>query len=929
MILHYSRAALSLVLTTALAYCLSAQTFVTSTADSGPGSLRDAVRDARSGELIFFDSALDGATIQLTDGPIRITQDVYIYGSPSRKVRIQGTGRDRLVDVEPGSRMDLSGVVLAGGKADAGGAIRVDRADVRLIDTDIEDSRSDGAGGGALYGRDARVDLQRVKMMRNTAMSPDGRGGAVLLDGTSKFSADDSDFADNEATKSGGAIEDASAAGAGATLTGSRFSGNKADKMDGAGGAICISGGADYTISGTTLTGNSAGKGGAVYAKDSRVSMSDADVSDNRSRSGGGVYNDNSDMDMRDVAMTKNVASGDDSAGGGGGGLVNDGGRTLIAGGSKVNDNSASGDDASGGGIKNVNGGSLDIYDTQIAGNDATTKGGGIDQDAGPDGRLLLVDSDVRANRAKGKRLDGNARNPDRGGFGGGVSVGPDAVLTAKNVDFFDNSAQANGGAIYGNKGQVTLDDSELADNEAAGADDGQGGGGVYNDGGGLTLTNSVRFRGNKASGLDGSGGGVFNGKNATSMMEDADFDENLSSRSGGAIEDRSGADGTLTMRRVRVKNNRATRDNTADGGGLSVKDFGNAVIEDSDFVGNVAGRDGGGIYSANSNVTLRRSNVADNRADGAGDRDGGGGIYNDAGLLEVLNSAVYRNAVKGARATGGGIYNADGELMMKQSTVGENTSDYDFGGIANDGNAFVSGSTIAKNRSARRGGGIGLGANDYDLEVRGSIVAKNVAAGTGMGQDLDRASGNFRSGGYNLVGNDDGFVFTNGTDDQVGSGATVIDPIMDDLAQIPGRRTPTYKLLCGSPARDKGDPLDFEVDQDGKPVFNGRRDIGAYEADDFCATLPRSGGLAAAAPASYGVFPNPAAGAELTVRLQSGDPTAQRDLQLVNPLGQVVREGRFVGEQTFIPISDLVSGIYQVRVREGESSETFSVEVR
>ena len=919
---------LTLVVLVLAAFGLNAQLTVYSNADDGPGSLRDVIRKADNGALIFIDEALDDASVLLTSGPIKIDKDIYLFGAPDHKLKVIGNSRDRLFEILQGTNVDLAGIALVGGNSDKGGAIAIDRASLRLLDSDLMDNQATGDGGGAVYAKDASVDFQRVKLMRNGAKGDQGRGGAVLLDGRSRLTARDSDFADNEATKSGGAIEDRSLEPLGSSLSDSRLVRNKADKRIGAGGAICVSAGADYTLSSTLLADNSAAKGGAVYAKDSKVQLDRSVVARNSAKSGGGLYNDRSDITFKTALLQDNDALGTDD-GDGGGAVYNDGGLTLVTDRTVIQKNKASGKNGSGGGVLNGTDGRLNISNTEISFNDATKDGGGISDKSGDGGGLTLLDSDIARNRALGKPADPNDTSDiDRGGRGGGIIVEPNGRVSIKRTAIAFNSARDSGGGLYSKEAQVEIDESDIEGNEAAGKDDRSGGGGLYNDGGSLTLTNRTRIKSNRASGELGKGGGLRSVLNAVTLLEDVDLVENEGTKSGGGIEDGSGPGGSLTLRRVNLSDNKIARFGDGDGGGLSVRDSSDVLIEDSDLFRNKAQRDGGAIYSKDSKVTLRRTNIADNETVGFSPVDGGGGIYSDKGLLEVLNSAVYRNAVKGASSAGGGIYNADGSLMLKQSTVGDNYSAFDFGGIANDGDADVISSTIAKNRSVNRGGGIGLGVRDNELRVRSSLIAKNIAD-SGFGQDVDRNTGTYRSGGYNLVGTDDGFVFTGGIDDQVGQGLTPIDPRIDELSVRTGRRTPTYKLLCGSPARDKGDPNDLEQDQDGTDVVNGRRDIGAYEADDVCGTLPRSGGAVNAVTTTYGIFPNPAVNTQVNVQLTAGDPTVQRQIELVNGLGQIVRAAFFVGETTFVPVADLSSGYYQIRIHEGEAVAAYPVEIR
>src|SRR6266404_1827545 len=53
---------------------------VTTTNDSGPGSLRQAIADAQDGDTIQFDPSLNGRTITLTSGELVINKNITIAG---------------------------------------------------------------------------------------------------------------------------------------------------------------------------------------------------------------------------------------------------------------------------------------------------------------------------------------------------------------------------------------------------------------------------------------------------------------------------------------------------------------------------------------------------------------------------------------------------------------------------------------------------------------------------------------------------------------------------------------------------------------------------------------------------------------------------------------------------------------------------------
>ncbi len=89
---------------------------VTSTADSGPGSLRQAVIDDVGGvEPIIFDPSLTGQTITLGSGPIEINHNVTIIGLGANDLTISGTNNTEIFKIDPGATASISGVTLANG----------------------------------------------------------------------------------------------------------------------------------------------------------------------------------------------------------------------------------------------------------------------------------------------------------------------------------------------------------------------------------------------------------------------------------------------------------------------------------------------------------------------------------------------------------------------------------------------------------------------------------------------------------------------------------------------------------------------------------------------------------------------------------------------------------------------------------------------
>jgi hypothetical protein len=136
----------------------------------------------------------------------------------------------------------------------------------------------------------------------------------------------------------------------------------------------------------------------------------------------------------------------------------------------------------------------------------------------------------------------------------------------------------------------------------------------------------------------------------------------------------------------------------------------------------------------------------------------------------------------------------------------------------------------------AHTGGGLFHFPNATLFSVKNTIVALNLTDFTGSGPDV---SGDFFSGGHNLIG--DGTGSTGFTEpfstDLVGNSANPLDPKIGVLRNN-GGRTQTYALLAGSPCIDAGDNAGtpatdqrgFPRKKDGNGDGVAVVDIGAFE---------------------------------------------------------------------------------------------------
>ena len=94
----------------------AATLIVTTTADSGAGSLRAAIAVASDGDTIQFDAALNGQTINLTSGELAINKNITINGPGSNLLTVSRTsGTFRIFHVMPGHTVTIGGLTITGG----------------------------------------------------------------------------------------------------------------------------------------------------------------------------------------------------------------------------------------------------------------------------------------------------------------------------------------------------------------------------------------------------------------------------------------------------------------------------------------------------------------------------------------------------------------------------------------------------------------------------------------------------------------------------------------------------------------------------------------------------------------------------------------------------------------------------------------------
>ncbi|MBL8204113.1 MAG: hypothetical protein JNM09_07780 [Blastocatellia bacterium] len=309
-------------------------------------------------------------------------------------------------------------------------------------------------------------------------------------------------------------------------------------------------------------------------------------------------------------------------------------------------------------------------------------------------------------------------------------------------------------------------------------------------------------------------GGAMYLHNNVTATLNSIQVINNFSGANG-AIE----TGGSLTINNSVISNNQTlpASGNVVGGG---IRNAGTLTIDNTTISNNTVRGEGGGIATTTGTavtVTITDSTISGNTASVTGGGNGnGGGISTtgNQGTINITNSTISGNR---ADANGGGAAFASvsgGAVTLTNVTITNNTADND-------------------NNGSGAGGGFSQG-NTTTVTLRNTIVAGNFNSTAATRDDISGAVVNTSS--YNLIGDGTGMSgTTNGVNNnQVGSGASPINPLLGALSNN-GGSTQTHALLSGSPAIDTGSTaLAPATDQRGVTRPGGAAaDIGAYEVGD------------------------------------------------------------------------------------------------
>ena len=287
-------------------------TIVTSSNDSGAGSLRQIIADACPNSTISFAAAV--STVNLSSAQLSLGKNLTIAGGTSgvTVTRLAGSPNFRIMQIAAGSTVTLERLTISNGSVAGFGAGVLNAGTLTVRESVIRANVSSGAfGGGGIANDGGTLIVDNSTVSGNSAAS---LGGGVVQHNGGSMTFTRSTLSGNTAAQ-GGAILSRSQGGAASLTVGNcTISGNSAT---GSGSAIQVL--AEAGGSSTLALRNStvAAQGGGTETIFTRVVAGSAS-----STLGHNIYADNIGLNVGSAGGGVNTSVGnnvsDDASGGGG-----------------------------------------------------------------------------------------------------------------------------------------------------------------------------------------------------------------------------------------------------------------------------------------------------------------------------------------------------------------------------------------------------------------------------------------------------------------------------------------------------------------------------------------------------------------------------------------------------------------------------------
>lgn len=744
----------------------------TTDANDAVVTLREAIASANASaatpDTITFAAGLSG-TIELTQGPLQITDSVVITGNGAANTIIDAKQASRVLNIE-GTTIDvgLSGLTVTGGRTTgdnlvgetlhSGGGIRfLSGGSLTITDSTVSANSTTGIGalGGGIYSSSGNVILQRSNVLGNSTSGYSAGGGGILTN-SGNVTLTRSTLSDNRTTGEiafGGGISTQRGT---VTLSSSNVSNNRTTGGSGSGGGIYSLSGSvaltSSTVSGNSTVGDSS-IGGGIFAVSASVTLTDSSITNNstggNSSSGGGIFAATGNVTLNHSTVSGNRTAGTTARGGG---IYARAGNVTLTG-STLSGNQATGADSDGGGLWFDNS-IVTILNSTITANTASGAGGGLGMRADPTNKTLTIHNTILAGNTATSDADFTAPTTPATNLDVKSSlIGTNAGTTLAAAA----SADANGNLIgtpaalldpklgpLSLNGGTTQTHALLADSPAINA-------------GSDSLVDSTQINDQRGAPFGRKNGVVDIGAYELRVLDPSffivtTFDDELDySNSAVSLREAiNSANGNVGTDTITFSPSLSTS-----GPPIIFLEFGELPITESIVINGP----GQVLLEINARQLSRVLNVIGGTAidvslEGLALRGGrttgsnqfingvletthsGGGIrFDSTGTLTLTGSTVSGNTTTGTYARGGGIFTLSGAVTLIGSTVSGNRTtgrESSGGGIhSRYGNVKLTDSTISGNSTAGlRSGGGGLYTRYGNAEITRSTISGNSTSG-------------------------------------------------------------------------------------------------------------------------------------------------------------------------------------------------------
>ena len=295
----------------------AATLIVTTAADSGAGSLRQALADAHNGDTIQFDAALNGQTINLTSGELVIDKNITISGPGSNLLtvsRASTAANFRIFHVTPNHTVIIGGLTISGGLVDGtsnGGGI-LNSGSLTIANSTISGNQAGlvstsqiGYGGG--ISNSGMLEISSSFINSNSANFSGGgisnTGTVTITDGTIRDNAAGFKFSPGSGLGGGISNQDHGTV----TVRNSRVSANRTTGHTsgfGGGGIGSDSSNTTQEIINSTISGNFSFVEGGGVLNGGSLTITNSTFGDNSSSSLAGAWGIHNNGGMLQIGNT-------------------------------------------------------------------------------------------------------------------------------------------------------------------------------------------------------------------------------------------------------------------------------------------------------------------------------------------------------------------------------------------------------------------------------------------------------------------------------------------------------------------------------------------------------------------------------------------------------------------------------------------------